>query len=86
MLAAADGIHSALRRKLYPDEGFPVSGTDPVALHEPGAQLLSGRSMIWPAMPRQKFVAYPSATARRPATPLNYLRPKKAVDGPIRQE
>ncbi len=60
LLIAADGIHSTVRKSLYPDEGPPkwngrmlwrsTTRTGPV---------LSGRSMLWAGHARQKFVAYP---------------------------
>lgn len=60
LVIAADGIHSAIRRQFYPDEGAPkwngvtlwrsTSRTPPV---------LNGRSMLWAGHARQKFVAYP---------------------------
>ena len=60
LLIAADGIHSAVRKTLYPDEGPPkwngrmlwrsTSRTGPV---------LGGRAMLWAGHARQKFVAYP---------------------------
>ena len=60
LLIGADGIHSALRRQLVPDEGPP---------HWNGQMLwratsrfpafLSGRSMFMAGSRRRKFVAYP---------------------------
>jgi 5-methylphenazine-1-carboxylate 1-monooxygenase len=60
LLIAADGIHSAARAQLYPDQGSPrwngallwrgLTEADPV---------LDGRTMIWAGHPRQKFVGYP---------------------------
>lgn len=59
-LIAADGIHSAIRRQFYPNEGLPVfSG---IILHR-GTSIckpfLSASSMIMAGSARQKFVAYP---------------------------
>ncbi|MFC4071062.1 flavin-dependent oxidoreductase [Actinoplanes subglobosus] len=60
LVVAADGIHSALRRQWYPDEGAPVwngltlwRGTT----RAPG--FLDGRTMIMAGDAEQKFVAYP---------------------------
>ena len=60
LLIGADGIHSTVRRKFYPNEGIPkwngvtlwrsTSRTRPV---------LGGRSMLWAGHSRQKFVGYP---------------------------
>ena len=60
MLIAADGIHSAIREKLYPEEGPPIWNgrilwrgiTDSDAF-------LSGRTMIMAGHEILKFVCYP---------------------------
>jgi 5-methylphenazine-1-carboxylate 1-monooxygenase len=61
-IVAADGIHSAARAQLYPDEGsFLWNGSllwRGIAEVEP---VLDGRSMIWAGHPEQKFVGYPIA-------------------------
>jgi 2-polyprenyl-6-methoxyphenol hydroxylase-like FAD-dependent oxidoreductase len=61
-LIAADGIHSAARRQLYPNEGAPIySGRilwRAVSVAEP---FLTGRSMIMAGHQNQKFVCYPIA-------------------------
>ena len=60
LLIAADGIHSAVRRKFYPDEGMPKWNR--VTLWRSTARLrdypLPG-TMLWAGHSRQKFVAYP---------------------------
>lgn len=60
VVVGADGIHSALRRQRYPDEGAPVwnglvlwRGTTRVKPY------LDGRTMIMSGDALQKFVAYP---------------------------
>ena len=60
VVVGADGIHCALRRQHYPDEGAPVwnglilwRGTARVAPY------LDGRTMIMAGDAEQKFVAYP---------------------------
>ncbi len=65
-LIAADGIHSVVRRRFYPDEGEPrfagrmmwrgVTETKPV---------LSGRSMVWVGNDAQKFISYPISETLR---------------------
>ena len=59
-LIAADGIHSAVRRQFYPDEGAPkFSG---IILHRgvtKAKPFLSGSSMIMAGSADKKFVAYP---------------------------
>lgn len=59
-LVAADGIHSAARQQLHPDQGMPIWNGAQLwrgALeHEP---ILDGRTLVWAGGPRQKFVGYP---------------------------
>lgn len=60
VLAAADGIHSALRRKLYPREGLPKwNGVQLFRSTARVGKVLGGRSMLWAGHARQKFAAYP---------------------------
>ncbi|CAN7385613.1 flavin-dependent oxidoreductase [Phenylobacterium sp. LjRoot219] len=60
VLAAADGIHSAVRRKFYPDEGLPKwNGVSLYRSTSRVGKVLGGRSMLWAGHARQKFVAYP---------------------------
>ncbi len=60
LLIGADGIHSAVRRQFYPDEGAPkFSG---IILHRgitKSKPFLTGASMIMAGSAQQKFVAYP---------------------------
>ncbi|MCW3120463.1 MAG: flavin-dependent oxidoreductase [Chitinophagaceae bacterium] len=60
MLIGADGIHSVVRKQLYPDEMEPqFSG---IVLHRGttvSKPFLSGSSMIMAGSVKQKFVAYP---------------------------
>ena len=60
LLIAADGIHSAVRRKFYPGEGMPK--WNQVTLWRSTVRLptypLQG-TMLWSGHSRQKFVAYP---------------------------
>jgi len=59
-LIAADGIHSAMRKQLYPDEGRPKFAG--IILHRgvtKAKPFLSGSSMIMAGSADRKFVAYP---------------------------
>ena len=71
-LIAADGIHSAARRHLYPDEGAPLFAGRilwrAVSVAEP---FLTGRTMIMAGHQNQKFVCYPiSAVPDHPGKAL----------------
>jgi 2-polyprenyl-6-methoxyphenol hydroxylase-like FAD-dependent oxidoreductase len=60
VLIAADGIHSAARAQLYPNEGPPKwNGAVMWRGVSYGEPFLSGRSMIMAGHLRHKFVAYP---------------------------
>jgi len=60
MLIAADGIHSAIREKLYPDEGQPIwNGRILWRGITEGDAFLSGRTMIMAGHQHVKFVCYP---------------------------
>lgn len=60
VLIACDGIHSAVRRKFYPNEGDPIWNGNVLwratTLAKP---YLSGRSMVMAGHQAQKFVCYP---------------------------
>jgi 2-polyprenyl-6-methoxyphenol hydroxylase-like FAD-dependent oxidoreductase len=59
-LIAADGIHSTVRKKFYPDEGAPrFSGRMLWRATTEMPAVLDGRSMVWAGHERQKFVCYP---------------------------
>lgn len=73
-LIAADGIHSAIRKQFYPDEGLPVfSG---ILLHR-GTSIapafLTGSTMIMAGSMRQKFVAYPIGYAENGQHLINWV-------------
>jgi 2-polyprenyl-6-methoxyphenol hydroxylase-like FAD-dependent oxidoreductase len=60
VLVGADGIHSAVRRQLDPDEGPPRSSGQLLwrgVTESPPS--LTGRSMVMIGHARRKFVAYP---------------------------
>ena len=60
LLVAADGIHSAVRAKLYPDEGAPVwEGAILWRGVSRAPPFLTGRTMVMVGHEHQKFVAYP---------------------------
>lgn len=64
ILIGADGIHSAMRRKLVPDEGAPIwNGAILWRGVTEGAPFLDGRSMIMAGHEQQKFVCYPISRA-----------------------
>jgi 2-polyprenyl-6-methoxyphenol hydroxylase-like FAD-dependent oxidoreductase len=73
LLIGADGIHSALRAQMYPDEGAPIWGG---AILWRGttqaAPFLSGASMILAGHGTQRLVCYP-ITPPDPATGLATL-------------
>jgi 2-polyprenyl-6-methoxyphenol hydroxylase-like FAD-dependent oxidoreductase len=60
VLIAADGIHSVVREKLYPDEGPPIwNGRILWRGITEGDAFLSGRTMIMAGHQHVKFVCYP---------------------------
>ncbi len=60
LLIGADGIHSSLRRRFYPDEGPPIwNGAILWRGTTRARPFLSGRSMIMAGHEYQKFVCYP---------------------------
>ena len=60
VLIGADGIHSAVRRQFYPDEGAPRwNGVTLWRSTSPVAAPMGGKAMIWAGRSSQKFVAYP---------------------------
>ncbi len=62
VVIGADGIHSAVRRQLYPDEGVPK--WNGISLFRGMTQLPAGAvpaHMSWTGHSKQKFVGYPIA-------------------------
>lgn len=60
VVIGADGIHSAVRRQLYPDEGRPK--WNGVSLFRSTTRLPAGSfgpNMLWAGHSQQKFIAYP---------------------------
>jgi len=90
LLIAADGIHSAVRRRFYPHEGLPK--WNGVTLWRSTVRLpaypLQG-TMLWAGHSRQKFVAYPiEHDARSGETLLNWICDLKRDEGetPARED
>jgi 2-polyprenyl-6-methoxyphenol hydroxylase-like FAD-dependent oxidoreductase len=60
VLADAAGIHSAVRRQFYPNEGLPIwNGVTLWRSVSRSEKVLGGRCMLWAGHARQKFVGYP---------------------------
>ena len=60
VLVGADGLHSATRRKLYPDEGKPVyAGIVVYRAAVQSKQFLDGKTMVIIGDQRLRLVAYP---------------------------
>lgn len=80
LLVAADGIHSAARAKLYPDEGAPIwNGAILWRGVTMGAPFLGGRTMIMAGHEFQKFVAYPisAGAAAQGRSVINWIAERK---------
>lgn len=72
LLIGADGIHSAVRRQYYPDEGAPQwNGITLWRSTSPVVAPMGGKAMIWSGYSAQKFVAYP--IGKDPETGLDRL-------------
>ena len=72
LLIGADGIHSAVRRQFYPDEGAPRwNGITLWRSTSPVVAPMGGKAMIWAGYSAQKFVAYP--IGKDPETGLERL-------------
>lgn len=83
-LVAADGIHSAARRVLFPNEGPPrFSGRILWRAVTEAVPFLSGRTMIMASHQAQKFVCYPISRSheRRGAALLNWVAELMLPDG-----
>jgi len=72
ILIGADGIHSAVRARLYPQEGAPIWNGRVLwrAITEAAAPFLSGRTMIMAGHQDRKFVCYPLTTSSDGSGPV----------------
>ena len=80
LLIGADGIHSAVRGTLYPNEGPPIwNGAILWRGTTRAAPYLTGRSMIMAGHEFQKFVAYPISrfAADRGEAVINWIAERK---------
>jgi 2-polyprenyl-6-methoxyphenol hydroxylase-like FAD-dependent oxidoreductase len=74
LLIAADGIHSAVREKLYPDEGAPLwNGRILWRGISEGDAFLSGRTMIMAGHQHVKFVCYPISQGANGRVQVNWI-------------
>ena len=83
-LVAADGIHSAARRALFPDEGPPhFSGRILWRATVEARPFLGGRTMIMAGHQNQKFVCYPISRPHehRGAALLNWVAELSLPEG-----
>jgi 2-polyprenyl-6-methoxyphenol hydroxylase-like FAD-dependent oxidoreductase len=83
-LIAADGIHSAARRLLWPDEGPPLfAGRLLWRAVSEASPFLAGRTMIMAGHQNQKFVCYPISRAHEQhgAALLNWVAELSLPDG-----
>jgi 2-polyprenyl-6-methoxyphenol hydroxylase-like FAD-dependent oxidoreductase len=74
LLIGADGIHSALRGKLYPNEGPPIwNGAVLWRGVTKGKPFLDNRTMIMAGHEFQKFVCYPIAPEEAGEPVINWI-------------
>lgn len=85
LLVAADGIHSAVRRQLYPDEGAPRwNGAILWRGVAQAAPLFDGCTMIMAGHTRQKFVCYPIEPGAG-EQPLNFVAELRGDETELRE-
>jgi 5-methylphenazine-1-carboxylate 1-monooxygenase len=86
MLIACDGIHSAVRRHFYPDEGMPKwNGALLWRGLAEGGPVFDGRTMVWAGHPLQKFVLYPLADLPGGRQQLNFIAELRTDDIELRE-
>ena len=84
-IISADGIHSAIRRQFYPDEGAPhFSGCVLWRATTVGAPFLTGASMVMAGNADQKLVTYPISRqhADRGESLINWIAELRVPGGP----
>ena len=84
LLVGCDGVHSAVRRALYPDEGPPRwNGTTMWRGVTPGEPFLSGRTMVAAGYPGRSLVVYPISERRdeRGRVYINWVANVRLTDG-----
>jgi 2-polyprenyl-6-methoxyphenol hydroxylase-like FAD-dependent oxidoreductase len=88
LLICADGIHSAARRQLYPDEGPPAySGRILWRATSLAKPYLSGASMIMAGYADQKFVCYPIEPVRPDGFQrINWIAELRRTEMPARED
>ncbi len=88
LLIGADGIHSAVRAQLYPEEGAPIwNGAILWRGVTKAAGFLDGQTMIMAGHERQKFVAYPIVPDGQGEPVVNWIAERKfPVDHGWRRE
>lgn len=88
ILIAADGIHSAARAILHPDEGAPIwNGAILWRGTTEAAPFLGGRTMIMAGHEFQKFVCYPLRDMPDGRQLINFVAERKfSPDQPWRRE
>ena len=88
-LVAADGIHSAARKQMWPDEGAPRYGKRVLwrAITE-GEPFGDGRSMFMAGHPDVKFVAYPISRklAEQGRSRINWIAELSVPEMPARTD
>ena len=86
LLVGCDGIHSTVRRALYPNEGPPkwngVTMWRGVTIGQP---FLSGRTMVNAGSSRQRVVVYPISRAREDEgqAAINWVATMRTADGGV---
>lgn len=73
-LIACDGIHSTVRRRLYPEEGSPIYGGRVLWRGVTTAKpFLTGSTMIMAGYQDRKFVCYPIENEKDGVQPINWI-------------
>jgi 5-methylphenazine-1-carboxylate 1-monooxygenase len=84
LLIAADGIHSAIRKQFYPEEGAPKwNGMMMWRGVTQAASFMGGRTMVQAGNKFAKFVVYPisQAHARQGTSLINWICDIRVADG-----